>query len=318
MSPSADRPEPLYELRDVPGKGKGLIATRLLTPGTCIIDEPALFTTETLTNPSTMDKDLGSIVKALPRDDQRAFLSLHNNFPGQPSPFSNIVRSNGYPLGPSSEIGGIFLETARMNHSCLPNAQHAWNAKLARMLVHVVREIQAGQEITLSYILGGPSSVRQPELKTYFGFDCACELCSLPAQRKKLSDERLSKAQKLDAGIGDQDRVKRVPERALTDCRALLEIYRAEEILDLRLARLYYDAFQICALHSDAARASVFARREMEARIVCEGPDSVEAAKTEVFVEAPEKFEGFGATRKWKTDVSDRRDSEEWLWREKI
>lgn len=311
----------LYALKDIPGKGKGLVASQALVPGALIIDEPPLFTTESLENPATIEKDLGAIVKSLPKKDQISFLSLHNNYPGK-NPFSNIIRSNGYPLGPSSDIGGIFLETARINHSCRPNAQHAWNDKLKRMLVHAVRNVQEGEEITLSYVAGGPSDARKEHIETYFGFDCGCEACSLPSHEQGVSDERLRKAQQLDEAIGDPKRVRHTPEKALNDCHALRKIYQEERIFDLRLPRLYYDAFQICAMHSDQARASGFARAARDTRIICEGRDSIEAAELEKLASNPEKFENFGVTTKWKSNVNDCPDDldpysfDKWLWKD--
>jgi hypothetical protein len=184
-----------YVLQPIPGKGKGLIATRAIRPGELILSEPPLFTTASLSNPATFEKDLGAIVKGLSKEGQRAFLSLHNNNPGA-NPFSNIVRSNGYPLGPNSEVGAIFPLVARLNHSCRPNAQHAWNEAKGIEVVHAVRDIQEGEELTLSYLAGGASTERQSRLEEYFGFDCTCEACSLPAAELKASDARLKRAQK--------------------------------------------------------------------------------------------------------------------------
>ncbi|EME42015.1 hypothetical protein DOTSEDRAFT_72943 [Dothistroma septosporum NZE10] len=309
----------LYTLQIIPGKGKGLVASRKIAPGTLIINEPALFTTESLQNAETIEKDLAALVKALPKDSQRAILSLHNNFPGA-NPFSNIIRSNGYPLGPSSDIGGVFPETARINHSCRANAQHAWNEKLQRMLVHAVREIAEGEELTLSYIIGGPSEERRSNLKNLFTFDCGCELCSLPKDQLKQSDERLRRAQCLDEAIGDAKVVRQTPERALEDCRALLQIYQEEQIYDLRLPRLYYDAFQICAMHGDRARAAIFARRARETRVNCEGAESTEAERLHVLAQDPTKYENAGVTSKWKSKIADVPQEsdgfEKWLWRQ--
>jgi len=201
-----------YVLQPIPGKGKGLIATRAIKPGDLILSESPLFTTASLTNPATFEQDLAAIIKGLPKDGQRAFLSLHNNNPSA-EPFSNIVRSNGYPLGPNSEIGAIFPLVARLNHSCRPNAQHAWNAARGLEVVHAVRDIQAGEEITLSYLAGGPFSERQTRLREYFGFVCRCEPCSLPAKALEASDARLKRAQSLDDAIGDSRRARHLPGR---------------------------------------------------------------------------------------------------------
>lgn len=322
MKPDLHAPEfSLYTLKDIPGKGKGLLASRSISRGSCIISEPPLFTTETLEDPATFEKDLGAIVRSLPKEGQRAFLSLHNNNPGK-DPFSNIVRSNGYPLGPNSEVGGVFPLIARINHSCRPNAQHVWNEKLKREQVHAIRDLAAGDELTLSYSAGGPSKVRKQALKDHFGFDCACEVCSLPADELKVSDQRLEKAQKLDEGIGNPKRVKMLPEKVLNDCHALLEIYQQEQIYDLRLPRLYYDAFQISAMHSDQARARLFAKRSREAREVCEGLDSAEVKNLKGLEEKPSSFENFGVTKKWKSAVDDVPSNldddafERWLWKE--
>ncbi|CZT24363.1 uncharacterized protein RCC_10088 [Ramularia collo-cygni] len=315
---------PLFVLQDIPGKGKGLVASCDINPGILLISETPLFTTESLQDVSTIEQDLAQIVKGLSKDDQRAFLLLHNNFKGEPHPFSNIVRSNGYPLGPSSDIGGIFPLVSRINHSCRPNAQHAWNEELKSMLVHAVREISAGEELTLSYLNGGPSAQRKQILKDNFRFDCACELCCLSTSDLARSDDRLCRAQALDEKIGDPKRVRNNPERALDDCRALRTIYQAEKISDLRLPRLYYDAFQICAMHADRARASVFARRAWQTRMICEGERSAEVANLRKLEADPGRFENFGVTTKWRSKMQDvpyqgdgkEEAFEQWLWRE--
>ena len=193
-------------LKDIPGKGKGLVVSQSISTGTLIVSEPPLFTTESLKDASSFENDLGAIVRSLSKEGQRAFLALHNNRPGS-EPFSNIVRSNGYPLGPNSEVGGVFPLIARINHSCRQNAQHPWDKEKQREVVHAVREIREGEELTLNYSTGGPSEVRRRALKTYFGFYCACEVCSLPSAALKVSDERLHWAQELDGSIGNPKRV---------------------------------------------------------------------------------------------------------------
>ncbi|KAK4901268.1 hypothetical protein LTR27_001825 [Elasticomyces elasticus] len=305
---------------NIPGKGKGLLATTTLSPGTLLISEPPLFTTSFLTTPSTIEKDLSKIIRSLPKAGQRAFLSLHNNNSG-PEPFSNIIRSDGYLLGPSSDIGGIFPTLTRINHSCPPNAQHAYNPKIGRMQVHVVQPIASGDEITLSYTTGDPSDVRQRMLKDYFGFSCACELCSLPTPELAESDNRLRRAQELDDRIGDPKRAHNNPLAALRDCHALFQIYQDEQIGDLRLPRLWHDAFQICAMHSDLPRAKAFAQRSGEVRILCEGEGHPNVEGERGLVGRPEGWGNWGVTGLWRASMGEavlwegEEGFEGWLWR---
>ena len=143
-----------------------MLATTNPQPGQLLTSEAPLFTTESLTNEPTIENGLGAIVRSLPKESQRAFLSLHNNNPG-PKPFSKFIRSNRYPLGPSSDMECILPVVARINHFCLPNAQHAWNGKRL-MQVHIVRDIPEGQKITLSYTTGGPSDAGEDVGKVFW------------------------------------------------------------------------------------------------------------------------------------------------------
>ncbi|TID12727.1 hypothetical protein E2P81_ATG10114 [Venturia nashicola] len=310
----------LFNLEPIPGKGKGLIAAQAIPAGTCLISENPLFTTAEIKS-NDVERELVRIVKALPKDSQRAFLSLHNNSPGGKEPFSNIVRSNGYPLGASSEIGGIFPNIARINHSCWANCQQAWSSIRKQETAYAVRQIEPGEELTIAYTIGGPSQERKSKLKGFFGFDCRCEICSLPADKQKQSDAKYIRAAKLDESIGNPKRVKNSPNFALADCHALLKLYNEEKIADNRLQRLYYDAFQICVLHSDQARARVFAKRCAESRAVCEGGDSADVMEMLAYSEKPSSHDSFGGSTKWKqavdavpTDLASDK-FEEWLWK---
>lgn len=320
-SEQSDQVRQLFKLDSISGKGKALIALHHITPGTLLISEPPLLTTDVILNADTIEQDLARHLRTLSRTAQRAFLSLHNNYPGK-NPLQNIIRSNGYPLGPGSDVGGVFENISRINHSCLPNAVQAWNAQNREETVYAVRDIQPGTEITLSYHAGGPSTVRKALLKENFGFDCACELCSLPPSELKASDGRLIRAQSLDASIGDSATVRASPGKVLKNCKSLLGIFQQEGIKDDRLARLWYDCFQVCNFHSDEARAATFLGRYVDAKKISSGSDGSDVLEMEPFVKEPKKHDSFGLKATWKTSVGQvpaglsEVDFEKWLWRE--
>ena len=84
-----------------------------------------------------------------------------------------------------------------------------------------------------------------------FKFDCAYELCSIPADGLQESDDCQIWMQLLDDSIGDADRPMANPGGALADCCELLQLYRSEALTDARLARVCYDAFLVCVRHCD-------------------------------------------------------------------
>jgi len=311
----------LWRLDTIPGKGKALFATKNIPPGTLILSESPIITTDCITSMETVEKDIARNLRTKDKDSQRAYLSLHNNFPGEKSILSNIIRSNGYPLGPNSEVGGVFLNIARLNHSCRPNAKHSWNKNLKQQTVYALRNISAGEEITLSYLDGGASKERQESLLQNFQFRCKCDLCSLPARELKASDARILRAKTLDNTIGNWDSARYSPKKILANARNLLGIYREEGIDDDRLANLYWDAFQVVIMHGDQARASECARRYVDLKILSEGPDSANVEEVQPYISKPATQKNFGETKDWETAVGDvptgldNEEFEKWLWR---
>jgi hypothetical protein len=118
---------PLFDIREIPGKGKALIARFNIAQGKRILLEKPLFTTPNLLPPAVMEKNLATKLKALSKIEQRQFLSLHNNFPGKHL-FSGIIKINALPCGPDSVISGIYPTICLINHSCLLNTHNSWNS----------------------------------------------------------------------------------------------------------------------------------------------------------------------------------------------
>ena len=313
---------PLFEIKTVPGKGKGLVARFNIAKGTRILYENPLFATSNLSPISQMESTIATKLKALSRAQQRQFLSLYNNFPGK-HPFSGVVKTNALPCGPDSVIGGIYPTICLINHSCLPNAHNSWNSIYKCETIHAIRYINGGEEITIAYDKGGSSDSRRTHLKDAFGSDCNCSVCSLAFAELEISDTRRLQIQLLDDAIGDSDRVMNRPEDCLADCHSVLQFL--EEYhggAGASIARLYYDAFQISITHGDQARASVFARMAHESRVICEGEDSPETRKVKNLMDNPAGHRNFGASTRWKTAKGlvpkglNAGEFERWLWRQ--
>ncbi|KAK1250570.1 hypothetical protein MKX08_010573 [Trichoderma sp. CBMAI-0020] len=283
--------EILYAIQPIPGKGIGLIATTKILKGARILSEPPIFKVSYAeVNRQVLANHIANKLKDLDEAKQRAFLDLQNVYGLDDGPFLGIARSNVSPLGFGATEGGLFLDTARINHSCRPNAHKSWNENLKRLTVHAVRDIERGQEITISYLGATMSYIeRQAILKHRFRFDCGCDLCSMTQFRRLKSDSRIRTIQQAHAiltwykgGVFMLDY-----EDALTLTRGMLTAFTKEGACDVRFPDVYNTAFQVAIKNGDTTRAKIFVERAYAARVLVEGDDSPEAEKMAAFVEQP-------------------------------
>ena len=114
-----------------------------------------------------------------------------------------VWRSNAYPTVEHEDgrtEAAVFAHVCRVNHACAPNAHIAWSKSLAKQTVHAVREIAAGEEITVSYAVPGTAcAARRLHLRNTFGFECDCPLCALTGAEMQASDVRQARLGELSA-----------------------------------------------------------------------------------------------------------------------
>lgn len=94
----------------------------------------------------------------------------------------NIFRNNAFDFGPKFKIRqAVFAKIARLNHSCVPNAQGNFDHPRGMFDIHAMRAVPAGEEITISYLpeQGSPRALRQEKLEAGYNFECACPACDM-------------------------------------------------------------------------------------------------------------------------------------------
>ncbi|KAF1813179.1 hypothetical protein P152DRAFT_506851 [Eremomyces bilateralis CBS 781.70] len=205
---------PLFEIKDIPGKGKGLIAL--------------------LTAQSMPPNELELIFAA------RLRARRNNNFcpsiitAREKHPFNNTFKTNALPCGAGSVVGGVNPTICLINHNCILNSYNNWDSNAEHETIYAIRPIKTGEEVTISYNHGGTLIVRRAFLKEAFGFDYNC-----PSNSRRLL------IQDLDDAIGDLFRMQIRPKESLSDCHSLLQVLQEEYDGYARalIARLYYDAF---------------------------------------------------------------------------
>ena len=117
------------------------------------------------------------IARGYSRDEAEKMARVSSRF--QSNAFKNGPNSGGSQLSSNHTWAyGLFPTVARINHSCGPNAHSHYRSTSGARVVYSIRNIDAGEEIEISYFnITMPYIDRQERAKSW-GFKCACNVCS--------------------------------------------------------------------------------------------------------------------------------------------
>ncbi|KAH6623654.1 hypothetical protein F5144DRAFT_595785 [Chaetomium tenue] len=144
-----------YEVREIPGRGKGVLAKRkFLEHETVMVGFPVLIVRLDFINEdrySTRQKRsmMEASVRQLPPEQRKSIQALARSTGGEP--ILDGLRTNGFGV----EIDGIqhlelFTDGSRLNHNCRPNSYWRYIKDDIAMEVVALRDIQPGQEVAHS------------------------------------------------------------------------------------------------------------------------------------------------------------------------
>ncbi|KAI9636721.1 uncharacterized protein MKK02DRAFT_33847 [Dioszegia hungarica] len=256
---------PPYRLINTPGKGFGLFATRRIAVGELIIREKPIFVANSVT---TIEAAVASLADA----EKAIFWGLSDSFTPDHPTAVGVFKTNAIPAGPTPDSAGIYKVASRLNHSCSPNACHAWAGLTGQEVVHAITDIPAGTEIVVSYHYHMRSrEQRGKELASSFNFICHCVACTGPldpasdARRERFHDLNISRLTL--SHFDPPGALRRLHERA----RLLV----AEGLHDLgTYSVIFNDASHIAADCADYAMARRYAGLAYGYRRVAEGAET--------------------------------------------
>ncbi|KAK3324824.1 hypothetical protein B0T19DRAFT_239487 [Cercophora scortea] len=173
---------PAYEVVEIGGKGKGLVASRTIRRGEIIlVDFPAILIATSFladTKPHHRRRLIKQAISQLPEETRRRFYALSRGPEKYEVDAIVGVNSNSVMLGDNDLHVGVFTEAARINHGCQPNAAYRFSQRRLTMEIVAYHTIEAGEEITMSYVpITTPASERRKHLQENWGFACQCSLC---------------------------------------------------------------------------------------------------------------------------------------------
>lgn len=129
----------------------------------------------------------------------REFLALSQ--PDTNSSAKQRFDANNFSMGGPRK--GIFVQAARFNHSCVPNAHFTSNTIIQRLTVHAIIDIPAGTEIFLNYHVDDytkTTTQRNHELR-YYRFTCTCPACQINTPFGTASADRRTQMRNLKAEL---------------------------------------------------------------------------------------------------------------------
>ncbi|KAL9085444.1 MAG: hypothetical protein Q9165_007594 [Trypethelium subeluteriae] len=214
----------LFEIIEIPSRGKGVISKYDIPCGTRILAKVPMMTIY-MKSPASVLAQLSLKYQQLPPaakilcdslhhappstvipEPDRSALSARHDF-ACPSERPTLLRllaifyTNHFLLDDLSPCtAGLSPTISRFNHSCVPNAQWAWNPTRNHMTIQTTCDVAAGIELTIAYIpvTTQTHEQRQAALKPY-DFACGCEAC-LNSQLG--SDERRARMTETAERIG--------------------------------------------------------------------------------------------------------------------
>ncbi|KAF8630857.1 hypothetical protein AX17_005216 [Amanita inopinata Kibby_2008] len=249
--------ENIFKVVDLPGKGKGLVATRDIQQGELIIRERPLFVVppQTSTSPSQL---IWSLVQNLSQEQREAFLNLSFvHLPKGVDPQKQpkevalaIFQTNAVSAGDGV---GIFPGMARLNHGCAGsfNSVYNWREEEGVLIVHALKSISKGQELLTTYTDTKKSRAqRRSYLAEHYGFECKCSVCSLGDALSRESDERLSTISELYGKFSTWGQGQIDGRTAVLTVNRIWKLGDEEGYWSER-GRLAADAAWVAASHSD-------------------------------------------------------------------
>jgi len=258
---------PPLTVAQIPGKGRGLISTRVIAAGEeILVDDPAiLINCSDKKSKIAVAREILYQFNRLSKGQQSEYKKLsHVKYNDGMDPIVAIWFGNCVTLKLNRkdfEYKGLHLRFSLLNHSCSPNC--IFNATDERRAsVVALQRICKGEELVINYLdayrkeeQNGEKQLsmrlsRMKTLQTNWNFTCSCEVCTLTGQSFRKNEEikqnliNLDKKQAQFGGYQDRKinhlKLKLSLETASCDLMKKLGVEMTREIPESLMKCYYY------------------------------------------------------------------------------
>ena len=253
---------PPFTIRDSPGKGRGLFATRQIKEGQIISDEYPLITLQAavsleefkaniypnidqetkakilqLNDPSNAIKTLDTVtIEALVRKNTMGMAYWMEAPSDEVQKIYRIIAGNDTQIcGQESLYSnttqlGLYKTFSLINHACVPNATSSWvMGDFLRHQIRAIMPIEKGQEILVSYwcdakLVYGSRETRQQYLLEIRGFWCECSECSLEGKDLEQNERMRAEVRETEEECSQRMEGKRFDTLTVKDVKKTMKL----------------------------------------------------------------------------------------------
>jgi hypothetical protein len=239
-------PETFLAVQTIPGKGFGLVSARAIPKAaTILLDSPRIIASAEFPSYLTQAQGRSMFSQALaqlPLADRERVLSLDKSLGGED--IEDIMKTNAFSCqmhdgGEDEAYMCLFPSVARINHACRPNAHARFLPKTLLMEIKALRDIAAGEEISISY--GRVDLKFQERRRLYkdgWNFECTCDMCTASTYAVAGSDQRRARFAQLRKKLENLTPQTYDAQQIVAWEKEIMEL-SAKEGLDLLLATDY-------------------------------------------------------------------------------
>ncbi|KAI0850343.1 SET domain-containing protein [Daldinia vernicosa] len=283
-----------FHVAEVPGKGVGIVADRKIRKGETILIRSPTMMVQTAPHvgmeSGTRDVLYDIAVRKLPTRGRELLMGQMGE------DVYDKIETNCFQMyiDGASDSGshlGCYPEISRFNHDCRPNI-HYRISNMTHITV-AARNIEPGQELSISYIeLMLSREERRSRLRKW-GFECACSHCSMSNEEVATSDARLQRIEELETALENFNQTI-----VTADTGAQLADLYEKERLDVYLGRVYTRAALNFALFGEEEKAQKYALAAIEALEREFGPNAADAKAMRILAENPKAHWTWGKRRR--------------------
>ncbi|KAL1839098.1 hypothetical protein VTJ49DRAFT_1866 [Mycothermus thermophilus] len=132
-----------------------------------------------------------------------------------------------------------------------------------------IRDIEPGQEITISYIPLGMPTIHRKQALGNWGFNCTCDLCTAPPETREISDERRERLVEIYYAMQDETTNY---DTLVELSRELVQLARDERLL-ARAPEYYQSLMRIFYSFGDQETAWKYGRMSLKLAEILSDPE---------------------------------------------